>query len=319
MDRKKTLGGDKSVRLINGCNYTKISDLRPNIESRKHCNAVFVKGEVFLFGGRNSHDNFVQTVEKYSVKSNRWQSIAELNENNSGFSVCSFMDKVYLIGGEGKFVIYNEKKSTNNIDDSDESFGSESDDFDIVKKFFNSCLEFDTKSYKLKKVSCINFMRSFGSSSVVFEEKVVIAGGRDDDYSITNTVESYDVFADKWALMPSLTKNFSGVLLVTVKNKLLAFKNHGVNPCEVFDKISNKFMTLIIPMEIYPVFDVHSTIGNKIFVFPGNGVRKDGIRSIAYYYDVDENDWSELTFEIPKRLKKFNCLKVPSVELFNFE
>ena len=107
--------------------------------------------------------------------------------------------------------------------------------------------------------------------------------------------------------------------MVTVKNKLLAFKNHGDNPCEVFDKTSNKFVTLIISTEIYPVFDMYSTIGNKIFVFPDYSTIENENRRMAYCYDVDKNDWSEQTFEIPQSLMKFKCLKVPSVELFYFE
>ena len=54
----------------------------------------------------------------------------------------------------------------------------------------------------------MNFVRGLSNSSIVFEEKIVVAGGSTDNYdNYTNSVESYDVFADKWSLMPCLIKN----------------------------------------------------------------------------------------------------------------
>ena len=310
--------------LINGCSYTKISDLRPNIESRKYSKAVFVNGEIFLFGGRSFDDNFVQTVEKYSITSNKWQSVAELNENRSSYSVCSFMDKVYLIGGRKWFYIDNESESINKIEDNDD-FYYNSDDSDnnhstgSNKDFHatNSCLEFNTKSYKFKDVSCMNIVRCFGHGSTVFEEKVVVAGGVTDDDFVTNTVETYDVFANKWSLMPFLIKNSSDIRLVTVKNKLFAFKEYEKHRCEVFDKTSNEFVALKFPLEYCSPLNEYSTIGSKIFVFP-DYLRENGNRRIAHCYDTDKNEWSEVSIEIPQWLSSFNCLKVPSLELFNF-
>ena len=247
---KRSFVGDKSVRLINGSNYTKIIDLCPNIESRKHSKAVFVKGEIFLFGGQTLDREFIQTVEKYSIKFDKWQSIAELNENHSNYGVCSFLDKVYLIGGAKWDITDNESESTNNevYYDSDYSYNSYHSDSTASKKVFyatNSCLEFNTKSYKFKDVSSMNFVRCFGHSSTVFEEKIVVAGGiTDDDYdgdSVTNSVESYNVFADKWSLMPCLIKK-SDVRLIACKSKLFAFKWSAKNQCEVFDKTSNNML-----------------------------------------------------------------------------
>ena len=341
---KRSLVGDKSVRLIDGCNYKKIIDLRPNFESRKNCNAVFVKGEIFLFGGWSLDENFVQKVEKYSIALNRWQSIAKIDENQSSYSVCSFMDKVYIMGGEKWYIINNESEKTTNIDDnnyvcydsdddvcydsdddvyydSDDSYGRDNNHFTTTKKISyatNSCFEFDTKSYKLKNVPHMNYARNIcwcsSNLSTVFEEKVVIAGGG------TNTVESYDVFADKWSLMPCLTTNVSDVRLIAVKNKLFALKDRGENCFEVFDKTSNKFLALKVPINIHfsSVSNVYSTIGSKIFVFR-DYTEEYGIRRMAHCYDTDINEWSEILFEIPQSLKDFNCLKVPSLEFFNFE
>ena len=80
------------------------------------------------------------------------------------FCACAFMDSIYVFGG-----------------------------CDVKYTTTNSCLEFSTKDNSWKEVTGINIARS-----AVFLGNVVVSGGiLNNSQTKLNSVESYDVFADK--------------------------------------------------------------------------------------------------------------------------
>ena len=64
----------------------------------------------------------------------------------------------------------------------------------------------------------------------------------DDDLNDLNTVESYDVFGDKWLPMPNMMNNHYDHSLVVVKNKLFVI-DCGRNNCEIYDNVFKKFVS----------------------------------------------------------------------------
>ena len=197
---------------VDGSNYNNIKVLSSMNKCRENFKAVCLKGEVYVFGGSNNDDNLVKIVEKYSPSRNTWKKVSKIFDDRQDFCACAFMDKIFMFGGE-----YFDKNR-------------------FVYEMINSCLQFDTKQQywsdkSWKEVSGMNRARAFADCAV-FQGSIAVSGGY--DHEKLKTVESYDVFADKWSPMPSMINSKTDHSLVVVKNKLFVIAKE-INSCEVFD------------------------------------------------------------------------------------
>ena len=255
---------------------------------------------MFVFGGKNIRTSFIQQVEKYSIVNDAWEVVTKLSDDHSGFGVCAFMDKVYLMGGD----LWREDESY----ESDESSDSYDSDCFVPERRISptsSCLEFDTKNYQLKKKSCVNVARSYGprdNSPTVFEGKVVIAGG----------VESYDALADEWSFMASTNKNDTDVDLVTVKNKLFAFGGFEQGRALDLQPVCCCWNSEECFLGLQSVHFVRQ----QAHFFRRDFVDREEVQTVDCC-DAETNEWSENSFEAEKRLQSFICLKVPSLIFFS--
>ena len=144
------------------------------------------------------------------------------------------------------------------------------------------------------------------AARAVFQGHMVVSGGRRDQHNVElklNTVERYDVFADKWSLTPSMIKGKHGHSLVVVGNKLFAIKTTP-GKHEVFDNTVNKFVMLKCPLIETFVFKAVS-IGNKILMFQRS-------RPTMICYDVCKDEFTQTPFAITKNLCEYSLLNVPS-------
>ena len=136
---------------------------------------------------------------------------------------CVFMDKIFIFGGFHKKDVYD-------------------DDYIITTK---SCLEFNTKYNNFKEIAGMNVAR-WDAACTIFEESILVSGGIDNDDISLKSVESYDVFADKWSSMPNTINNHDRHCIVVVKDKMFVI-DHGKSNSEVFDNVCNKFIALKSP------------------------------------------------------------------------
>ena len=132
---------------------------------RKYQKLVHVKGDLYVFGGQVGKFNWIKSVDKFSLTSNTWSQVAEMYDDRKGFCTCAFMDKIFLFGGGDKG--------------------------DKNRVATNSCLQFDTSDYSWNEVSGMNNAR-WGAACAVYEERIVVSGGSDNNYNTLNTVESYN-------------------------------------------------------------------------------------------------------------------------------
>ena len=105
--------------------------------------------------------------------------------------------------------------------------------------------------------------------------------------------------------MPNMTERRVCHSLVVVESKLFVIGITGMwntNACEIFDRISNKFVALKCPHSLRR--NRAFSIGTKIFIFEHN-------RSFVVTYDVDRDDWSRKATEATKSIFYFTCVKVP--------
>ena len=196
---------------------------------------------------------------------------------------CAFMNDVYVMGGK----INNSPKN----------------DLDHLYDYrIDSCYSFDTKELKWKGVSNIPGRRSLAASAV-FEGNIVVCGGTNPALDRMNSVESYDVFSNAWTPMPNMIESRRHHNLVCVKSKLFVIRGFNSESCELYDGACKKFTLLKSP-----TFTRHNLsavlIRNRIFLFQR---RSKCILS----YNVDEEKWSEESFEPLQDSCSYSCAKVP--------
>ena len=214
------------------------------------------------------------SVEKYSPSSNNWSEVAFMFDKRSNFCACAFMDKIYIIGGFS----FNDRHKTT-----------------------NSCLRFNTVEKNWNEVCAMIEVRK-KAACAIFQGNIVVTGGIDNNAQGLNSVESYDVFANKWTPLPNMQNFHSNHSLVTVKNKLFVIDGN-TNICEVFDNICKKFITLKSPYG-YISLNKAMSIGNIIVLFLNE-------KSSTNCYDVEKDEWSDKSCEITKYIDDFSCTKIP--------
>ena len=262
----------ENVKQIDGSNLNNVKDLPSIKEERSSSKAVCIKGEVYVFGGiiyNDTHRTLITSVEKYSPSSNTWNRVADIYDYRQCYCACGFIDKIFVIGG-----------------------------YNVGLMDTKSCLQFDTKDNRWKEVAPMNESR-LEAACTVFEGNIVVSGGTFDGY--LNTVESYDVIADKWSSMPNMVNGKSSHSLVVVRNKLFVIGDYK-DTCEVFDNNIRKFVVLKSPEISY--LNTAVSIGSKIVIFQHN-------TSSMSCYDADKNEWSEEPCELTEHLCEFSCAKFP--------
>ena len=258
-----------------------ISDHFQLSESLAFLKAVYLRGEVFVFYGKND-SGFVTSVNKYSIVDKKWQCVYDKGVHYHDFCACGLIDKIYVLGGITKSVIDTSQQT-------------------ITER----CL--DTKNYTWKQISKMRYFKCSAACSP-YQGKVVVSGGYSNGRSLS-FVEAYDHTVDEWVEMPRMVNARHCHSQITVKNKLfiIGIKRES---CEVYDSDCKKFVLINKPIRsnisFYRNFEVVS-IGNKIIVYDFD---------VNYFscYDVEKDEWSEEDFELAKNLAYFSCVKVPQLD-----
>ena len=269
-----------NMKQLNPTNFSCVNVLSPMTGNRRVFETVYLKGEIYVFGGYDNDNKLIRSIEKYTPHNNSWTKVAEMYDDRGYYCVCAFMDKIYIIGGWlGKLKPW------------------------IV---YNNCFQFDTKSCQLKQVSQMEEGRS-GAACVVFEGSIVCSGGVDSQYVSVNTVESCSVVADTWTQMPSMIEERHGHRLVVVKSKLFVIGgNTAEATSEVFDSNSNTFVAINSPCAIG--YNKSLVFGSRILIFQ---TEKEG-NSFVVSYDVHKNKWSDQSCEAIDNLLVYSCVKLPN-------
>ena len=264
-----------ACRIVSCIDVNTVEDLDtyPSMKTGRFSpKVVYLKGDIYVFGGLNNKDEWIKSVDKYSLTSKKWSQVAEMKNGIKFYCASGFMNKIYVFGG---------KK---------------------VGVTTSSCLQFDTSDYSFKEVAKMNEARSI-AACVVYDERIVVCGGMYNNFNDLNSVESYDVLRDKWSKMPNMNSGKYHHSLVVVKNKLFVISKRK-NECEVYDNLCKKFISIKSPK-----FDLSSpiraySIGKNIFALQAKC-------SKIVIYDSDKNEWSEESCEVTRNLRGFSSVKVP--------
>ena len=112
-------------------------------------------------------------------------------------------------------------------------------------------------------------------------------------------------FSNTWKPMPSLIEIDRDRSMVSVKNKLFVFGGVYLGSyCEIFDKTSNRFVTLK-SLGFNESFGMKAiSVGNKILLFTYEA-------KLILCYDVDKDEWSRESCEATEDIGCDSLVKVP--------
>ena len=144
------------------------------------------------------------------------------------------------------------------------------------------------------------------ASCSVFEGRIVVTGGYNNNYGLFNTVEAYDHIDDSWTKMPNMNIRRHSHKSVAIRNRLFIIGDCFNQAIEVFDSCSNKFALLQHPpINMRNFYTAALTsIGNKVVVFSN----RDGS---VLFYDVEKDVWSKKSCVASKHIEYFFCATVP--------
>ena len=252
-------------------------EILPEISGCKYFWSVNVMCELYVLAKCKRMNEI--NLHKYSHEKNAWVKVKFICTSRDAFSVCSFMNKIYIVGGHYKNEIA-----------------------------LRTCLEIDTASCNEKLIKSMKDARIL-AGCVAFLGKVVVSGGNVDVYdhlNNLNTVEAYCNVEKTWSVMPKMVHARNNHILVAVKKKLFVFGGWR-DTCEIFDVSSNKFTVLkkmeTLRMDEYSVNDAIS-VGGKVFVFLSYSAK-------VAVYDLDRNVWTEEEFGATKDNDCYTCVKLP--------
>ena len=275
---------ERKLMQVDGRNFKIVKTISSMKEPRSLANIVCMKGEVYFFGGCDkTYWRKIRTVEKYSLLDDCWSKVADMYDDRNDYCVCSFMDKIYLFGGD--------------------------------RVWSDSALEFDpncTSKHKWQEVARMNHRRSYAACAV-FEGKIVVSGGWGTGYNRwnnnLNTVESYDVIGNKWSPMANIINRGAIHNLVVVKNKLFVLGS-TTYACEVYDSACRHFVALnsnlLIEFDRYYHHKNVIKVGCNIYVFSNN------LSPTVPCYDVKRNKWTVKSFQAKRDLSGYSVVTIPS-------
>ena len=246
------------------------------LERQFNSKAVCVKGEVYVLGGVSWRVDNVTSIGKYSPSENTWTKETSMHDGRTKFCVCSFLCKIYVIGGAIK---------------------------DVPIK---SCAVYDTKSRAWSSIAGMREERKCADCAT-FEGRVVVTGGVNAQFDPLNSVAAFE--CGSWQRdMPDMIRGRYNHGCVAVRNKLFVIEFGPDSQCEVFDSFCKKFVALRTPRRLESVetsgCNQVVSAGGKIVVF-GN------LTPLVAFYDVDRDEWSEERLELTGDIDSYSCVTLP--------
>ena len=213
-------------------------------------------------------------IHKYSILTNRWKNL-KLNYCVKGrFSLCGFLNKIYILGGR-EF------------------------NYDPL----SCCFQLNMDTDEFGRIAQLN-ERRHSLASAVFEGRIVVSGGVSVNNHNLNTVEEYDHVGASWSYMPNMIEGRTHHHQVAVRNKLYVIGGQ-TQTCEVFDRIVNKFVLVRPPPSLFTINASGAfSIGNEILIFKHNSAQ-------LIRFDFVKNQWDEILFEVPN--KYYRSMKMPKI------
>ena len=286
------------------------SGFSKSIVNNENLKSVGVCCDIYLLYQRSdgkryylTETNFNSTsVQVFSSATKSWKSLPEIPNKKGVITICSFLQKLYVIGK------------------------------------FSMC--YDKHINKWKSIAVMNESRE-DTACTVFEGKIIVSGGfKMVPYQITtykafdnsvgtayqnvrlNSVEAYDHHENKWTSFPSMLSQRTNYSSFSIGNKMFMIGGSNSDYSEVFDSVTRKFTYIenwpkvVRKLEYYNLLEYNIflnsfrvvSIGYKIYFF-----KKEKNKVNIHSYDVKDKHFSFETSMKSGKLKIVSYVKVPKV------
>ena len=251
-----------------------------NFERRKRdfFSSIIDRSSKSVVSGSNLYCLFSEKKQKFSFakfskSSESLNFLPSVLDERSSFCVCSFMKKIFVLGG------YESMES------------------------INSCMAYDCKRNEWNYIAPMNESRG-STACAVFHGKIVITGGwvhrrlisGKFSFDLLKSVESYCPHENKWTQLPDMLQRKCSHGIASIGNKMYVIAYDFRNSCEVFDTVTNKFTIINSNQDmkrtfIYSPKNSAFTVGYKIHVFKIKRCMEE--RTVFNFcYDVKEDAWT---------------------------
>ena len=282
-------GGRNKVGCANEFITISFPDLKTSVERslippRRHLEkTVLIGSEVYIFDRVFNKGVCSSTFEMYSKKTKVFQKLKFMDKKRKLFSVCSFMNCVYLVGG-----------------------------YSSGCKHTAECYKYESKNDEWRQISSLHKERSRPSCSV-FEGKIFVTGGYNGD--CLKSVEALDYHENKWYILPDMIKCRRNHSSFTSDRKLFVVGGEHKRCSEVYDSISRKFAMFSKKLPFIPENE-NKTIGfnNKIvslcecYCFP---TCRSNCFDKLRVYSINKKRWIKKEIVLEYDLDAANLQKVP--------
>ena len=226
------------------------------------------------------------SLVKFSKSSKSLNVLPLMLDERSRFCVCSFMQKIIVLGG------------TKN------------------KESVNSCLAYNLKNNEWSYIASMKKERE-KMSCAIFKGKLVVTGGwgrRRFFGDVLKSVEAYCFCENKWTRFSDMLMERCSHETVSIGNKMFVIGTFHIGDFEVFDSITNKFTFVKRNFHIKDIGHYSRqtsaiTVGYKIYLIKAIYFKEKSVSS-TFCYDVKEKSWTSEENCYAECFDYFSCAKI---------
>ena len=275
-------GGNNSASTnvfeISTSDFGKITAL-PSLKENQSCSvALNISGTIYVVGGLSNHLE-ERLIQKYTPGiSECWKTIGSFPDYQQGFTVCSLLEKIYVLNG-----MY----------------------YGVERGYcfcFNPTAEDSIELPRMRK------KRQF-AASVAFQNMVLVCGG-DRGKDRLRTTRLFDPEDFKWKRLPDMCHSRARHKAVASENKMFVLGGTKKFSCEMYDSVSNVFTLLTNTPATCSIVHYLQTvlIDKKIYVFRN--------RAKIFVYDIEGETWSKLESPLSQQIRRFfTCIEITALKL----
>ena len=259
------------------------------IKMKNGCKAIANGIDIYLL--EQDEVSYSSSVKLYSTPANSWKTLPLQKVEKLDYCVCSFMQKMFVIGGRGN-----------------------------SGRYHSSCMFYDKQSNFWTSMAALMEGRE-KAACTVFEGKIVVSGGivktsrdpnrnpffRTQVITYTNSVEAYDYHEDKWSSFPRMLSARINHTAFSISNKMFMIGGSS-NNSEVFDSVTRKFTFIKSLLKVIKYLDPNKTVcvGYNIYFFRGEENKEVKVHS----FNVNKNNFILKTLLKLENTERFCCTKV---------
>ena len=269
-----------NVFKLSGKKFSNLTELPYLEKSQASCHAVNVNGTIYVLGGI-SDDCGDNVVQKFTPGvSEKWEIAGCIPKYQHGYNVCSFHDKIYVLGG-----------NTNEHDR-------------------GHCICFNPVTGETRDLPHMLDERQFAGCAAI-GNRIFIFGGVNYEGLELRRSEVFDPDLDQWNRIPDMNKCRRGHQAAAFKNKIFIMGSNARKfDGEIFDVLNNLYTHLSyapIPNRLVFSYVRFVLIEEKIVVISRNIGR-------ICVYDIVHNKWSTINSSISNKIFRYcSFIKVPTL------